>query len=71
LTPASISPDPTAWRSRPNSFHDSVCQASPFRWWKSARSPYFLACRKKTPTVVLGLIVSGSIRRTASVVVAI
>jgi len=71
LTPASTSPDPTACRSRAKSFHDAVFQVSPSRWWNSARSPYFAAWRKKTPTVVLGLIVSGSILRTASVVVAI
>jgi hypothetical protein len=34
-----------------------------------ARSPYFAACRKKTPTVVLELIVSGSILRTDPVAV--
>jgi len=47
--------------SRRIAFQLSTCHASPFRWWMRARSPYLAACRKKTPSVVRRLIVSGSI----------
>jgi hypothetical protein len=52
LTPASTSAEATARMSRRVAFQLSTFQSSPARWWIKARSPYFAACRKKTPTVV-------------------
>jgi len=53
------------------SFQLSTFQAPSTRWWRSARSPYLAAWRKKTPTVVRSAIVLGSIPATVSAVVAI
>jgi hypothetical protein len=51
------------------SFQVSTCQAPFSRWWMRARSPYFAAWRKKTPTVVRSLTVLGSILAALAVVV--
>src|SRR5579859_5377106 len=40
--------------------HVSTCHVSPAGWCTIARSPYFAACRKNTPTVVRSSIASGS-----------
>src|SRR2546430_7973350 len=69
FTPASISADATDSTSRRIALQLSTFHASPARWWMRARSPYFAACRKKTPTVVRSEIPSGSIPLPVSAVV--
>src|SRR5438105_6010008 len=61
FTPASIRADATESTSCRIAFQLFTLHASPMRWWIRARSPYFAACRKKTPTVVRSEIPSGSI----------
>ena len=59
-TPASTSPEAIARTSRRVSFQVCACHCSSTRWWKRARSPYFAAWRKKTPSVVRPAIAPGS-----------